>query len=41
LNSAGRPKLLAEIAKVIDTDYKAFSLSRASELTQSGAPGPE
>jgi cation diffusion facilitator CzcD-associated flavoprotein CzcO len=41
LNSAGRPKLLAEIAKVIDTDYKAFSLSRASELTQSGVPGPE
>ncbi len=41
LNSAGRPKLLAEIAKVIDTDYAAFSLSRASELTQSGVPGPE
>jgi cation diffusion facilitator CzcD-associated flavoprotein CzcO len=31
LNSAGRPKLLAEIAKVIDSDYKAFRLSRSSE----------
>jgi hypothetical protein len=31
LNSAGRPKLLAEIAKVFDSDYKAFRLSRSSE----------
>jgi cation diffusion facilitator CzcD-associated flavoprotein CzcO len=40
LNSAGRPKLLAEIAKVIDTDYAAFTLSRSAELTRSGAPEP-
>ena len=26
LNSAGRPKLLAEIAKVKETDYAAFTL---------------
>jgi cation diffusion facilitator CzcD-associated flavoprotein CzcO len=41
LNSAGRPKLLAEIAKVTDTDYAAFNLSRSAELTRSGAPEPE
>ncbi len=41
LNSAGRPKLLAEIAKVIDTDYKAFNLARSSALAPSGAPRPE
>ncbi len=29
LNSAGRPKLLAEIAKVIDSGYEAFALSRS------------
>ena len=29
LNSAGRPKLLAEIAKVIESDYEAFALSRS------------
>jgi cation diffusion facilitator CzcD-associated flavoprotein CzcO len=28
LNSAGRPKLFKEIARVKDTDYKAFRLSR-------------
>jgi cation diffusion facilitator CzcD-associated flavoprotein CzcO len=37
LNSAGRPKLLAEIAKVYETDYAAFRLARSTELTQSGA----
>jgi cation diffusion facilitator CzcD-associated flavoprotein CzcO len=28
LNSGGRPKLFKEIARVIDSDYKAFKLSR-------------
>jgi cation diffusion facilitator CzcD-associated flavoprotein CzcO len=36
LNSAGRPKLLAEIAKVVETDYAAFTLSRCVETA-----GPE
>ena len=27
LNSGGRPKLFKEIARVVDTDYKAFRLS--------------
>ena len=31
LNSAGRPKLLADIAKVVETDYAAFTLSRCAE----------
>ena len=31
LNSAGRPKLLAEIGKVLGSDYKSFRLTRASE----------
>jgi cation diffusion facilitator CzcD-associated flavoprotein CzcO len=31
LNSAGRPKLLADIAKVKETDYAAFILSRCAE----------
>jgi len=31
LNSAGRPKLFTEIAKVRDSDYKAFKLSRSSD----------
>ena len=31
LNSAGRPKLLADIAKVRETDYAAFTLSRCAE----------
>jgi cation diffusion facilitator CzcD-associated flavoprotein CzcO len=30
LNAAGRPKLFKEIARVRDTDYKAFRLSRAA-----------
>jgi cation diffusion facilitator CzcD-associated flavoprotein CzcO len=30
LNSAGRPKLLAEIAKVVETDYAAFTFSRCA-----------
>ena len=29
LNSAGRPKLFTEIAKVVDGDYKAFRLARS------------
>jgi cation diffusion facilitator CzcD-associated flavoprotein CzcO len=33
LNSAGRPKLLAEITKVIETGYKAFRLSSSPEPT--------
>jgi cation diffusion facilitator CzcD-associated flavoprotein CzcO len=31
LNSAGRPKLLLEIDRVLDSDYKAFRLSRSSD----------
>jgi cation diffusion facilitator CzcD-associated flavoprotein CzcO len=31
LNSAGRPKLFKEIAKVIETDYASFILSRSPE----------
>ncbi|HEV3132182.1 MAG TPA: NAD(P)/FAD-dependent oxidoreductase [Acidimicrobiales bacterium] len=31
LNSAGRPKLFAVIADVVDNDYKAFRLSRSSD----------
>ena len=31
LNSGGRPKLFKEIARVIDTDYEAFRLSRSSD----------
>jgi len=31
LNSGGRPKLFKEIAKVVESDYKAFRLSRSSE----------
>ncbi len=30
LNSGGRPKLFKEIARVIETDYQAFRLSRPS-----------
>ena len=36
LNSAGRPKLLADIAKVKETDYAAFTLSGCAETA-----GPE
>jgi len=31
LNSGGRPKLFKEIARVLDTDYAAFRLSRSSD----------
>ncbi len=34
LNSAGRPKLLAEIEKVKESDYMAFRLSRLSHTAQ-------
>jgi cation diffusion facilitator CzcD-associated flavoprotein CzcO len=37
LNSAGRPKLLAEIAKVTETDYEAFTVSRCAERPASEA----
>ena len=37
LNSAGRPKLFAEIDKVVETDYQAFTLSRSSERTPTEA----
>ncbi len=30
LNSGGRPKLFKEIAKVVESDYKAFRMSRSS-----------
>ena len=36
LNSAGRPKLLADIARVRETDYAAFTLSKSDEPS-----GPE
>jgi len=39
LNSAGRPKLFTEIAKVIETDYQAFRLSRSSDPAPLGASG--
>ena len=31
LNSGGRPKLFKEIDRVVESDYKAFRLSRASD----------
>jgi cation diffusion facilitator CzcD-associated flavoprotein CzcO len=31
LNSAGRPKLFVEMGKVLESDYKAFRLSRSSD----------
>lgn len=31
LNSGGRPKLFKEIAKVVESDYKSFRLSRVSD----------
>jgi cation diffusion facilitator CzcD-associated flavoprotein CzcO len=37
LNSAGRPKLLAEIAKVTETDYEAFIFSSCAERPPSKA----
>jgi cation diffusion facilitator CzcD-associated flavoprotein CzcO len=37
LNAAGRPKLFTEIARVVESDYEAFRLSRSSEtLASSG-----
>jgi cation diffusion facilitator CzcD-associated flavoprotein CzcO len=33
LNSAGRPKLLKEITRVVESDYQAFRLSRTSDRT--------
>jgi len=35
LNSGGRPKLFKEIAKVIESDYKAFRLSRSASSESS------
>jgi cation diffusion facilitator CzcD-associated flavoprotein CzcO len=37
LNSAGRPKLFAEIRKVFENDYQAFRMSRADEPARAGA----
>jgi cation diffusion facilitator CzcD-associated flavoprotein CzcO len=37
LNSAGRPKLLADIAKVRETGYEAFTLSRCAGPPDRGA----
>ncbi len=41
LNSAGRPKLLAEIAKVYETDYAAFRVARSTEAVSSGVTGSD
>ena len=40
LNSAGRPRLFKEIARVVETDYAAFRLSRVPER-QDGRTPPE
>ena len=37
LNSAGRPKLFAEIRKVFESDYEAFRISRSAEPAATGA----
>jgi cation diffusion facilitator CzcD-associated flavoprotein CzcO len=37
LNSAGRPKLFAEIDKVLESDYEAFRLSNSSDPARTGA----
>ena len=37
LNSAGRPKLFAEIRKVLESDYEAFRISRSAEPAPTGA----
>jgi len=37
LNSAGRPKLFAEIDKVLESDYQAFRLSNSSNPARTGA----
>ncbi len=36
LNSAGRPKLFAEIRKVFESDYEAFRISRSAERAATG-----
>ena len=41
LNSAGRPKLFAEIAKVFESDYEAFTMARAPQRARSGAGAPD
>jgi cation diffusion facilitator CzcD-associated flavoprotein CzcO len=41
LNSAGRPKLFAEIAKVFENDYEAFTMARAPERARSEACAPD
>ncbi len=38
LNSAGRPKLFKEIARVVETDYAAFRLSRVPERQDGRTP---
>ncbi len=40
LNSAGRPKLFAEIQKVIESDYKSFRISRSAEPAVTPAVTP-
>jgi len=37
LNSAGRPKLFKEIARVVESDYEGFLLSRSSETLASSS----
>ncbi len=37
LNSGGRPKLFKEMKRVRDTDYEAFTLSRASDAAEATA----
>jgi len=37
LNSAGRPKLLKEISRVLESDYEAFLLSRSSDHVRTTA----
>jgi cation diffusion facilitator CzcD-associated flavoprotein CzcO len=39
LNSGGRPKLFTEIARVKDTGYEAFRLSRSAWLVSRRSPG--
>ena len=38
LNAAGTPKLFKEIAKVVDSDYKAFRLSRSASPASRRCP---
>jgi len=37
LNSGGRPKLFKEIAKVVESDYQAFRLSRSPDPARTSA----